>query len=194
MNDVIARSHDYLRDDSDPLLDFDLASLRDHWLELKRIVKDLGRSAQLLRGFQTQVQLYYTTAGNSPISSPIKERLPVGEKRVIALDRGGDAGRSLLKEKGRRWFAKLSIPYRVFIKSKVKLRYRRGGGSRDTSYADSDLSTITDCGTASCNSSFSASSPPDLDESRLSEIVREVRERLAYEDSEIGDSSSAVGY
>ena len=101
MNDVIARSHDYLRRDNDPLLGFDLASLQSHWLELKRIVKELGRAAQALRGFQSEVQLYYTTARNSPISSPIKERLPVATKRVIALQRGDDPNRSLLKEKVR---------------------------------------------------------------------------------------------
>ena len=195
ISDVIKQGKGYLglHNNEDAQLDFDLSTLESRWLQLKRVLRDLANDAKSFDGFRSEVTLSFSTRSHhhrgsaSPISSPIKQRIPLGtpEKVIHLKSSGSDPNQSLLKQKGRKYFAKLSIPYRVHIKSKVKLRYRnKNGTSEDTSFTDSDLSTITEC--SSLDSSIRSFTPRG-DKSSVADNIREVIKRLPKDEESFSD-------
>ena len=203
VSDATKRAHDFLsrlRNDDDHnncdrvVLDSDLASLESNWIAFKELLTRLGRRARTCNGFRCskEVALFYTSSPSRHASSVSNS--PISDKRVIDLR--DDVSGSLLKEKGRRWFPKLSIAYRVHIKSRVKLRYRSRNASRDTSFTLSDWNTTNSSLLSldtSNNHSFAAqhsplaknvsntSAPQERD---VCDIVRDLRMRVPCEEQQ----------
>ena len=152
---LLEQGHDHTVSNPDKPLDFDLAQLGEKWLELKQLLKDLSREGRRLTGGgseQHPVYLSYSTTDKHTVSTGIL--FPSASNRRIGISRR-DPKQSLLKEKGRTYVTKLSIPYRVFIKSKVKQQYF-GHKSADNSFADTSFSEFS-FDSSSLNSSRSYS-------------------------------------
>ena len=116
---LLAEGFSYLDRDPDALLYIRLTDLEKSWSELQFEVRCLSRSH--LKTSSAPVQLYFVKQG-SPVS-PLYNKIPFSRERKIAVEL--PRGRSLLAEKGRTQVAKLSIPYRALIKSRVKNHWHR---------------------------------------------------------------------
>lgn len=182
-------------------MNFDLANLNYQWLELRRSLKELSRQARLLTREKTDVCLYYSIGETRQVSPVSGIRIPTFEKQIRTDQlRRQNPSKSLLKEKGRTWVTKLSIPYRVFIKSKVKQRYKPSiRSSLDTSFAttSSDLDTFTESSFDSVfNSprSYCSEPPPSDFQLDLADHVEDDRIELFNGDNTDGSEQSDKDY